>query len=158
MDYLIRYVAYSQLDNLLCACKFEIIIILHASEIHCFHIKWARQYLHNRSKSSGCLCFSYLKRSAACFVGVNCQRHRFALVLNLDEAVMESGNSDQKCILPSQVHNEKELFLHFSSCVRIHWRQTKIFGEDISQRAAKCNWFRSLCGTSIRDRSSSKDR
>ena len=28
------------------------------------------------------------------FVGVNCQRHRFALVLNLDEAVMASGNSD----------------------------------------------------------------
>ena len=27
-----------------------------------------------------------------------------------------------------------------------------------SRRAAKCNWFRSLCGASIRERSSSKDR
>ena len=62
------------------------------------------------------------------FVGVNCQRRRFALVLNLDEAVMESGNSDPEILLPSQAHNEKELFLHLTSCVRTHWRQMKIFG------------------------------
>ena len=44
------------------------------------------------------------------FVGVNCQRHRFALVLNLDEAVMESGNSDPEMYITQSSPQRKRTF------------------------------------------------
>ena len=44
------------------------------------------------------------------FVGVNCQHHRFALVLNLDEAVMESGNSDPEMYIAQSSPQRKRTF------------------------------------------------
>ena len=44
------------------------------------------------------------------FVGVNCQRHRFALVLNLDEAVMESGNADPEMYITQSSPQRKRTF------------------------------------------------
>ena len=53
--------------------------------------------------------FNVLKVLRA-FVGVNCQRHRFALVLNLDEAVMESGNSDPEMYITQSSPQRKRPF------------------------------------------------
>ena len=71
---------------------------------------WLNYSKNLATLDSGCLCFSYLRRSAACFVGVNCQRHRFALVLNLDEAVMESGNSDPEMYVTQSSPRRKRTF------------------------------------------------
>ena len=44
------------------------------------------------------------------FIGVNCQRHTFALVLNLEEAVMESGNSDSEMYITQSSPQRKRTF------------------------------------------------
>ena len=44
------------------------------------------------------------------FVGVNCQRHRCPLLLKLDEAVMEFGNSDPEMYITQSSPQRKRTF------------------------------------------------
>ena len=76
---------------------------------------------------------------------------------------MESGNSDPEMYITHSSPQRKRTF----PTLEVLCEDTLAPDEDIWALAGdineveeqpKCNWFRSLCGASIRDRSSSKDR
>ena len=75
--------------------------------------------------------------SQCAFVCVNCSTLYVCTSFKLDEEAMAFGSLTQKCTLPSQVHDKKDLF-HYMTCRRC---LGFCWSGKASRRATKYNGF-----------------